>query len=79
VEHAVIGNLLFFGIGGLALLVMGLWGLRRAGRLSAVDGWDEDSREQRRGVLRRGCFTCMALGAVFLAIAAAAPFLSPGR
>ncbi len=74
----MIANLLFFGLCGLGLMVVGLWGLRRAGRLSAVDGWDEQSQDRRRAVLRRGCAMCMAVGGVFLALAAASPFLSSG-
>lgn len=73
----MVASLLFFGLGGLALMLMGLWGLRRAGQLSAVSGWDEQAREHRRGVLRRGGFTCMTLGALFLALAVAALFVSP--
>lgn len=73
----MVGNLLFFGIAGLALVLMGAWGLRRAGRLSAIEGWDEESREHRRGVVRRGGISCLALGALFLVIAVASLFLSP--
>jgi len=73
----VVGNLLFFGIGGLALLLLGAWGLRSAGRLSAVDGWDVESREHRRGVLRRGGISCTVVGALFLVVAVASIFLSP--
>jgi len=73
----VVGNLLFFGIGGLALLLLGAWGLRSAGRLSAVDGWDVDSQEHRRGVVRRGSISCTVVGVLFLVIAVASIFLSP--
>ena len=73
----MVGNLLFFGISGLALLLMGMWGLRHAGRLSSVDGWDEDSREHRRGVLRRGGISCTVIGGLFLVVMIAALFLSP--
>jgi hypothetical protein len=73
----VVANVLFFGGAALLLMLVGLWGVRRAGQLSAVDGWDEASKEHRRGVLRRGGFTCVALGAIFLAITVASLFLSP--
>lgn len=73
----MVGNLLFFGIGGLALVLMGVWGMRRAGGLSALEGWDEQSREHRRGVLRRGGISCTVLGALFLVVAVASLFLSP--
>ncbi len=73
----MVGNLLFFGIAGLALVLMGVWGLRRGAGLSAIEGWDEDEREHRRGVVRRGGISCMALGGLFLVIAVASLFLSP--
>jgi hypothetical protein len=74
----VIANLLFFGLCGLGLMTVGLWGMQRAGQLSAVEGWDEQSQARRRAVIRRGCAVCMAVGGVFLVLAAASPFLSPG-
>lgn len=73
-------NLLFYGIAGLTLLLVGLYGLRRVGQLGAVDGWDDEAQDRRRNVLRRGCFTCMAIGGLFLALGMASPFLTaPGR
>jgi hypothetical protein len=75
----MVANLLFFGIAGIGLLLMGVWGLRRSVQLSRVESWDEDSREHRRAVVRRGCYTCVVLGVLFLGIAVASPFLSPAR
>lgn len=75
----MITNVLFFGSAALLLVLVGLWGVRRAAQLSAVDGWDEASKDHRRGVLRRGGFTCIGLGALFLAITVASFFLSPAR
>jgi hypothetical protein len=75
----VVANVLFFGGAALLLVLVGLWGLRRASHLSAVDGWDEASKEHRRGVLRRGGFTCIGLGVLFLATTIASLYLSPAR
>lgn len=73
----MVANVLFFGGAALLLVVVGLWGVRRANQLSAVEGWDEASKQHRRGVLRRGGFTCVALGTLFLVITVASLFLSP--
>ena len=75
----MVANVLFFGGAALLLVLVGLWGMRRASQLSAVEGWDEASKEHRRGVLRRGGLTCVGLGVVFLAITVASLFLSPAR
>ena len=73
----MVAKVLGFGFVALALVLVGLWGVRRASQLSALEGWDEVSKEHRRGVLRRGGFTCLALGGVFLAITVMSLFVSP--
>jgi hypothetical protein len=75
----VLGSLLMFGGGGLALLLVGSWGLRRAGHLSAVEGWDEQARKHRKAVLCRGSFACLGVGTPFLAVLSTAFFGPPTR
>jgi len=75
----MVANVLMFGGVALLLVLIGLWGVRSAGKLSAVDGWDETSQEHRRGGLRRGGFTCIALGVLFFAFALASVFMTPAR
>lgn len=58
-----------FGVLGLALILLGWWGARSRRRLGVVPGWDQKSVDRRRAMLRRGSYTCVAAGVVFLILA----------
>jgi hypothetical protein len=55
-----------FGVVGLGLIVLGWWGSRRGETLGEVPTWDEQAVERRRRTMRRGSFTCLGLGVVFV-------------
>jgi hypothetical protein len=61
---------------GIGLIALGWWGARHGDSLSVVPTWDEKSAERRRRTLRRGAFTCLGIGVLFV-IAAALSTLGP--
>ena len=65
---AIFGAVLF-GIVGLGLIVLGWWGSRRIDALSVMPAWDENAVERRKRTMRRGSFTCLGLGVLFVVAA----------
>jgi len=59
-------GVLLFGVVGLGLIALGWWGVRRGDQLSTVPSWDKKSAERRRRTVRRGSFTCLGIGVIFI-------------
>jgi hypothetical protein len=60
---------------GIVLAGMGVWGRRNAAEIGVVPGMPEELVEHRITVLRRGATVCAVVGAMFLILAVAAPFI----
>ena len=67
---------MLFGALGVGLIVFGGWALLRADKLDVAPSWDENSGDRRRRVLRRGAFTCIGIGVLFL-LATGLSLISP--
>jgi hypothetical protein len=66
-----------FAVLGILLIMLGWWGARSRGVEQALPEMDKHSVARRARTVRRGGYTCMVLGALFLIASVISVFSGP--